>query len=174
MLDLMMPEFSGFELCQNLHSMSYTATIPIFIVTGEDGARHREHCQMLGAKGYFQKPVDFTVLKTALEDELRKKPPERRRAPRVRMRVGLRLCGIDATAKPFEEITATEDASATGFFCVCTAELTAGTRVEVFMTGAHARRAGVAEVVRADAPHTPRQKYGFRFVDEPQAWIFQS
>src|ERR1700722_14040533 len=29
LLDLMMPKFSGFELCQSLRSLSYTSTIPI-------------------------------------------------------------------------------------------------------------------------------------------------
>ena len=35
LLDLMMPGYSGFELCQSLHSVSYTSQIPVFIVTGE-------------------------------------------------------------------------------------------------------------------------------------------
>jgi DNA-binding response OmpR family regulator len=28
LLDLMMPKFSGFELCQSFHSLSYTSLIP--------------------------------------------------------------------------------------------------------------------------------------------------
>ena len=35
LLDLQMPGFSGFDLCQSLHSLSYTSRIPIFIGTGE-------------------------------------------------------------------------------------------------------------------------------------------
>ena len=33
-LDLMMPKYSGFELCQSLRSLSYTCHIPIFVITG--------------------------------------------------------------------------------------------------------------------------------------------
>jgi len=34
LLDLMMPKLSGFDLCQSLHSLSYTSRIRIFIITG--------------------------------------------------------------------------------------------------------------------------------------------
>src|SRR5579863_5394099 len=63
LLDLMMPGFSGFELCQSFHSLSYTSRIPIFVISGEAGAKYKEHCENLGAKGYFDKPVDFVALK---------------------------------------------------------------------------------------------------------------
>jgi DNA-binding response OmpR family regulator len=33
LLDLMMPKFSGFELCQSLRSLSYTYAIPIIVIT---------------------------------------------------------------------------------------------------------------------------------------------
>jgi len=32
LLDPMMPKFSGFEVCQSLHSLSYTSLIPIFVI----------------------------------------------------------------------------------------------------------------------------------------------
>jgi len=34
LMDLMMPKFSGFELCQSFHSLSYTSYLPIFVITG--------------------------------------------------------------------------------------------------------------------------------------------
>ena len=43
LLDLMMPGFSGYELCQSLRSMSYTARIPVFIITGKGGAVYKIH-----------------------------------------------------------------------------------------------------------------------------------
>jgi CheY-like chemotaxis protein len=78
LLDLMMPGFSGFELCQSFHSLSYTSRIPIFVITGEAGTKYKEHCESLGARGYFHKPVDFPALKAALAAELKDKQPERR------------------------------------------------------------------------------------------------
>ena len=50
LLDLMMPKFSGFELCQSLRSLSYTSTIPIIIIKGELEAKYKEHCANLGAR----------------------------------------------------------------------------------------------------------------------------
>lgn len=73
-LDLMMPRFSGFELCQSLHSLSYTADIPIFIVSGGAAAQYKEQCSILGARDYFEKPVDFARLKKRLAEELLKTP----------------------------------------------------------------------------------------------------
>jgi PleD family two-component response regulator len=35
LLDLIMPDCSGFELCPSFHNLSYTSRIPIFVVTGE-------------------------------------------------------------------------------------------------------------------------------------------
>ena len=45
LLDLMMPKFSGFELCQSLRSLSYTSAIPIIVITGELDAKYKEHCR---------------------------------------------------------------------------------------------------------------------------------
>jgi CheY-like chemotaxis protein len=33
LLDLMMPKFSGFELCQSFHSLSYSSRIPIIVIS---------------------------------------------------------------------------------------------------------------------------------------------
>ena len=59
LLDLLMPGHTGFELCQSLHSVSYTSQIPIFIVSGEDGSKFREHCKGLGARAYFRSRLIF-------------------------------------------------------------------------------------------------------------------
>src|SRR5579862_6727177 len=115
LLDLMMPGFSGFELCQSFHSLSYTSRIPIFVITGEAGAKYKEHCESLGAKGYFHKPVDFVALKATLAEELKGKIPERRAHKRVQMRVVVSLRGSDAGGKQFSEATSTENVSAGGF-----------------------------------------------------------
>lgn len=174
LMDLMMPGFSGFELCQSLHSLSYTSRIPIFVVTGEAGAKYREHCASLGAKGYFQKPIDFAALKTTLAAELQTKQPERRKHKRVQMRVLLKLRGTDANDKAFEQATTTDNVSAAGFLAVCTASLVKGTPVEVFLaTGGQERYAGRAHAVRKESPGSPWQRYGFEFLETTSDWVLQ-
>jgi DNA-binding response OmpR family regulator len=173
LLDLLMPRFSGFDLCQSLHSLSYTSRIPIFIVTGEAGAKYREHCASLGASGYFQKPVDFTALKAALAAVIRDKRPERRADPRVRMRVNVKLRGSDSTGNKFEELSATENVSAGGFLCPCLATLTKGAVVEVSVVSADQERfAGRAHVVRRE-PGSPLHRYAFQFEEITSEWVMQ-
>ncbi|HKV04689.1 MAG TPA: response regulator [Candidatus Acidoferrales bacterium] len=174
LLDLMMPGFSGFELCQSLHTLSYTSRIPIFVITGEAGTKYKEHCESLGARGYFHKPLDFAALKATLADELKGKQPERRAHKRVQMRVILKLRGSDADGHPFEESTTTENVSAGGFLCNCKASLVRGSPVEVFLaSGGQERFAGRAIVVRRESPNSPWQRYGFQFSETTSDWVLQ-
>src|ERR1700751_1077929 len=78
LLDLMMPKFSGFELCQSFRTLSYTSTIPIIVITGEQDAKYKDHCSNLGAVGYFEKPLDFEQLKGRLVAQIQNKRPEHR------------------------------------------------------------------------------------------------
>jgi CheY-like chemotaxis protein len=172
LLDLMMPKFSGFELCQGFHSLSYTALIPIFVISGEGAGQYKEQCQHLGAKGFFQKPVDFAQLKAAIAAELQGKRPERRAHVRVGMRVPLILRGVDGAGKAFEETTTTENVSSEGFLCNCSAPLIKGTIVEVYLpSGDKERLAGKAEVVRRESSGSPWQRYGFHFLHTTKDWV---
>jgi len=173
LMDLMMPQFSGFELCQSLRSLSYTSRIPLFVVSGESGEQYKEQCQHLGAVDYFQKPVDFKRLHDRLLEEMEKNRPERRAAVRVRMKVILKLRGLDARGQPFEEMTSTENISVNGFLCQCMASLTKNSVVEVFLAGGIDKYAGRANVVRHEAPDTPWQKYGFHFQERTCDWVLQ-
>src|SRR5689334_25406836 len=62
LLDLRMPKYSGFELCQTFSSFSSTQLIPVIIVSGEGGASTKQFCAELGSVGYFEKPVNFDEL----------------------------------------------------------------------------------------------------------------
>jgi len=174
LLDLMMPKFSGFELCQSLHSLSYTSLIPIFVITGESAVRYKEHCEGLGAKAYFEKPVDYKELKHKLAAELGTKRPERRAFVRVRMRIFLKLRGIDAQGKKIDISAATENLSAGGFFCACQPSPSKDDIVELFLTGPTERHAGRARVVRIEMPQTSWQRYAFEFIETTSDWILRS
>jgi response regulator RpfG family c-di-GMP phosphodiesterase len=173
LLDLMMPNFSGFELCQSLHSLSYTSMIPIFVITGESAVKYKEHCEGLGAKAYFEKPVDYRELKLKLASELGTKRPERRAHVRVRMRVILKLQGIDEQEKNSISV-ATENLSAGGFLCSCTVFLPKDAILNVFLTGPQDRHVGRARVVRVEATGTAWQRYGLQFTETTSEWILRS
>ncbi len=174
LLDLMMPDCSGFELCQSFHNLSYTARIPIFVVTGESAAKYRDYMTTLGAAGYFEKPIDFAKLKSRLAAELQTSPSERRSHVRVRMKLILKLKGADASRRTFEQLTTTENVSAGGFLCNLPLVLSPDSSFEVFLSGsAQERYVGRARVVRTEAPNTPWQRYAFRFVERTPEWILQ-
>ncbi len=171
LMDLMMPKFSGFELCQSFHALSYTSSLPIFVITGEAGMKFREQCGTLGASGYFEKPIDFSKLKERLALELKDSRPERRTEVRVRMRVPLKLRGADATGNKFEELAETENVSASGFLCNCVRQFTKDAIVEVFVTGEKERYVGPAKVVRKESSGAPWQRYGMQFDGDPKDWV---
>jgi DNA-binding response OmpR family regulator len=173
LLDLMMPKFSGFELCQSLHSLSYTSRIPLFVISGQSGAKYKEHCEHLGAQGFFQKPVDFAELKARLTSALDAKPAERRAHVRVKMRLILRLSGTDGNGAHFDELTTTENVSAGGFLCGCKAALVKDATVDVFLSGEHERFVGRARVARREAPGAPWQRYGFVLQEKTSEWPLQ-
>lgn len=174
LLDLMMPGYSGFELCQSFHSLSYTSRTPVFIVTGQSGAKYREHCESLGARAYFQKPVDFAALNAAISAAVREKQPERRSQVRVRMRVILKLRGKDANGSPIEVAATTENVSAGGFLCACPSSLKKGAPFDVLLTSeGQERLAGRAKVVRQESSGAPWQRYGFQFEEITSDWVLQ-
>jgi CheY-like chemotaxis protein len=171
LLDLMMPKYSGFEICQTLSALSFTRQIPIFIISGESGTRYKEFCENLGAKGYFQKPVDLDALQKTLTTYIQGHRHDRRAELQVHLRVMLKLRGFDVAGKPFEIITATEDVSAGGFLCSCNASIKIGEAVEVFHARDSQQLIGTARVARLEWANTPGQKCGFQFTEKPVEWV---
>lgn len=173
LLDLRMPNYSGFELCRTLKSMTSTQLTPIIIISGEAGASTKLFCKELGAVAYFEKPVDFEALRSGLEKVLHTALPERRKELRVRLRVTLKLRGTDSNGKPFEESTATENVSKSGFFCGCTAPLAKESIVEVYLVSGETTLVGTARVARSEGSDTPYPRYGFQFGQKLGDWILQ-
>jgi DNA-binding response OmpR family regulator len=173
LLDLMLPRFSGLEVCQTLASMSFTQLIPVLIISGESAGRYKDFCDNIGARGYFQKPIDFQALQTRLDEILNGRSPDRRTEVRLRLRVMLTIRGTTRTGDPFEFATATENVSAHGFFCSCIAPIQTETIVDVFLAGAGQRFLGKARITRVERLETPAQGYGFQFVGDPVDWILR-
>src|SRR6202171_5724497 len=95
LLDLRMPGYSGFELCKTLTSFSATQLIPVFVISGEGGAKTKEFCRELGAAAYFEKPVNFESLRETLAQALGTRRLERRNESRVRLRGTFKLRETD-------------------------------------------------------------------------------
>lgn len=174
LLDLMMPDCSGFELCQSFHNLSYTARIPLFVVSGESAAKYQEYMKTLGAAGYFEKPIDFAKLRSRLANELGSRPQERRAHTRVPMKLIVKLKGTDARQRSFEQLTTTENVSAGGFLCNLQLDISSESTYQVFLSGeGHDQYAGTVKVVRKEAEGLPWQKYAFQFTERTSVWVFQ-
>jgi DNA-binding response OmpR family regulator len=173
LLDLRMPKYSGFELCQTLHSLAVTQLIPLIIVSGEGGATTKSLCKELGAAAYFEKPIDFDALRKGLASVLRGVQTERRSELRVRLRVALKLRGVGANEKAFEEATTTENVSRSGFFAGCMAALKIDSTVEVLLASGREKLVGTARVVRCEEAGAPYPRYAFRFIEKSGEWILQ-
>jgi CheY-like chemotaxis protein len=173
LLDLMMPKYSGLEVCQTLSSLSFTSHIPILIVSGESSERYKELCESIGAKGFFQKPVDIDALQKKLASLIVPGQKEAQAKPRVRLRVMLKLRGVDSTDTEFEIVTATENVSASGFLCGCSALVGLNSIVEVSMAIDRTPFIGKARVTKVDWPGTVAQRCDFEFLEKPLEWILQ-
>jgi DNA-binding response OmpR family regulator len=171
LLDLMMPKYSGFEVCQTVASLSFTQHIPIIIVSGESSARYKDFCEAIGAKDYVQKPVDFDLLQKKLTKLIDGSHNGDHGEPRVRLRVMLKLRSLDASGMASDVLTVTETVSASGFLCAYQPRLNEGELVEVYMARNVQQFAGNARVVRVDWPGTPGQRADFHFIDKPIDWI---
>jgi DNA-binding response OmpR family regulator len=173
LLDLRMPRFSGFELCRTFSSMTATQLTPVFIVSGEAGTTTKALCKDLGAIAYFEKPIDFDSLRSSIAKVLQSKRPERRGEVRVRLRVIIKLRGIDTNKKTFEEKTATENVASSSFLSGCSVKLEPGAIVEVFLLGGGEQYVGKARVVRSESNETSYPRYAFRFTEKSGQWVLQ-
>ncbi len=72
-LDLFMPEMSGFEVCKQIKKDSETSHIKILVLTGYDNKENREKIMKAGADDYIAKPVMRDVLLRHVEDLLNPK-----------------------------------------------------------------------------------------------------
>lgn len=175
LLDLRMPKYSGFQLCQTLANFNSTQLIPIVIVSGEAGSRTKELCRDLGAAAYFEKPVDFDSLRSRLAELLDGHRTERRSEVRVRLRVTLRLKAVDRAGQRINVVTTTENVGRRSFLCTCGAAMDDGACIDVHLPlgGSEDNYVGEAEVIRSEWNDTHYPRYGCRFKEKPEHWVLQ-
>ena len=114
-LDLMLPEMDGLDVCKNLRKEPETANIPIVMLTAKTGEVDRVLGLELGADDYVTKPFSTRELILRVKNLLRRLQTEKE--PKTEVRVGdlyvnlprheVRLSNkqIDLTATEFKLIT---------------------------------------------------------------------
>jgi twitching motility two-component system response regulator PilH len=67
LLDVVMPERNGFQVCRELKNSDEFKTIPVILVTSKDTASDRYWGQQQGADGYVTKPFTREELLSAVK-----------------------------------------------------------------------------------------------------------
>lgn len=173
LLDLRMPKYSGYELLQTYASFSRTQMIPVIIVSGEAGAQTKEHCKQLGAAAYFEKPIDFDELRACLQKVAKASRLIPRTEVRVRLRVALKLKGVNGRGQVSEQAAATENVSLSGFSCTCSTEFPVNSILDVYLTGRGEDYVGKAKIVHCDSKGAPLHHYGCSFIEKKGPWVLQ-
>ncbi len=75
LLDILMPDMNGYEICELLKESSVTRNIPIILLTGErlEPKSITDRCLKLGANSFILKPIDIKILFTEMEKLLEEK-----------------------------------------------------------------------------------------------------
>jgi DNA-binding response OmpR family regulator len=83
LLDVMLPDMDGYEICYRLRNMSLTRYIPILFLTQKDERASKVKGLELGADDYITKPFDIDELRLRIEGALRRASRENLHEPRT-------------------------------------------------------------------------------------------
>src|SRR5258708_39823675 len=79
LLDAMMPQMTGFEVCTRLQELPGGDQIPVLIITGLDDEESVDQAFAAGAADYITKPVHWPVLRQRLRRIIRNRQLKERR-----------------------------------------------------------------------------------------------
>lgn len=65
-LDMMMPKRSGFLVLEKLRRLR-DQPLPVIMITGNEGSRHKAYAELLGVSDYIRKPFAMDRLLVAVE-----------------------------------------------------------------------------------------------------------
>ena len=92
LLDVMMPDLTGFEVCEKIKANPDTYLIPVILVTALSDKHDRIEGIRAGADDFLTRPVDRTELLARVRAIARRKNPSAGEAPRAQpLRRGARL-----------------------------------------------------------------------------------
>ena len=75
-LDIMVPEVDGHEICQVIRNHPVIQDIPVIFLTAKDQEEDEIEGLELGADDYISKPVSLNLIKAHIETLLRRRKPE--------------------------------------------------------------------------------------------------
>lgn len=70
LLDVMMPEMDGYEVCRRLKQEPATKSIPVIFVTAKSDVTDEEHGLRLGAMDYIVKPFHLAIVRARVQNHI--------------------------------------------------------------------------------------------------------
>jgi DNA-binding response OmpR family regulator len=74
-LDVMMPDMDGYELCRKLRQPSISAKMPIIMLTAMNSPLERQMALEAGANDIWSKPFDMDVFRRRVDELLKASRP---------------------------------------------------------------------------------------------------
>ncbi len=87
-LDIMLPDIDGYEVCRNLRTTTRTSHIPVIFLTQKDERSDKLQGLELGADDYITKPFDIEELKLRVQGAIRRSERESLTDPRSGLPAG--------------------------------------------------------------------------------------
>jgi diguanylate cyclase (GGDEF)-like protein len=75
LLDIVLPDIDGYEVCRRMKREARTSHIPIIFTTGRDDAMDEVKGLELGAVDYIRKPINPATTRARVDNQLRLKQP---------------------------------------------------------------------------------------------------
>ncbi|MFW6134473.1 MAG: response regulator transcription factor [Elusimicrobiota bacterium] len=79
LLDIIMPELKGWEVCKKIRENKNTSKIPVIMLTGQNSSENEIHGLQCGADDYIIKPYDSRILIARIKTILRRYDSETER-----------------------------------------------------------------------------------------------
>lgn len=87
-LDIMLPDIDGYEVCRNLRQSTRTSHIPVIFLTQKDERSDKLQGLELGADDYITKPFDIEELRLRVQGAIRRSEREALTDPRSGLPAG--------------------------------------------------------------------------------------
>jgi CheY-like chemotaxis protein len=71
-LDVMMPDMNGYELCRKMRQPPFDKKIPIVMLTAMSGDKDRQEALDAGANDVWNKPFDMDLFKRRIGELIKK------------------------------------------------------------------------------------------------------
>jgi DNA-binding response OmpR family regulator len=131
LLDIQMPQLGGFMLCEILKSIKQTKLLPILFMGVQPRHEVWATAQELGALDYLEKPFSIGKISDAVTCAMQVAPVERRRSPRLSLKVPITVRGKDIHGNKIEVAAETVDVTRYGALMRLPVQIPVGEEVEI-------------------------------------------